>query len=89
LAQFHTSFAPQQQHKHQQTNTNVKKPLEAVNMVHLSQIPSDASRDESLVKGMKTVKMNGIPAEDTFTTTVYGSRYVFRRFQGNAHPQAP
>jgi hypothetical protein len=45
-------------------------------MVHLSQIPTDASRSDTLVEGMKSVKLDTSSFNDTFTTTVYGSKFA-------------
>jgi hypothetical protein len=42
-------------------------------MVHLAQIPSDKHIDAPLVEGLEKVQMT---AGDTFTTSVYGSRFA-------------
>lgn len=46
-------------------------------MVHLASIPHDDSIDKPLVEGMDKMKMgSGAPDSDSFTTTVYGSRFA-------------
>lgn len=45
-------------------------------MVHLATIPHDKQVNSSLVEGMEKVNMGASGSEDTFTTTVYGSRFA-------------
>lgn len=45
-------------------------------MVHLAQIPSDDHANAPLVEGMEKLQMAGLNSGDTFTTTVYGSKFA-------------
>jgi hypothetical protein len=45
-------------------------------MVHLASIPKDHEIDQPLVDGMKKLDMGTGDIGDTFTTTVYGSRFA-------------
>jgi glutamate decarboxylase len=45
-------------------------------MVHLAQIPTDEVRDSSIIEGVKDIKLGSSATADTFTTTVYGSRFA-------------
>jgi glutamate decarboxylase len=45
-------------------------------MVHLATIPDDKAVNAPLVDGMEKLSMGGSRNEDTFTTTVYGSRFA-------------
>lgn len=56
-------------------------------MVHLSQIPTDAVRDEPLVEGMKSISLDTPSNTDTFTTTVYGSRFAAQDLPKHEMPE--
>jgi len=56
-------------------------------MVHLSQIATDAVRDEPLVEGMKSVTLDTPANDDTFTTTVYGSRFAAQDLPQHEMPE--
>lgn len=45
-------------------------------MVHLATIPKDSHIVAPLVEGMEKLNMATTSNEDTFTTTVYGSRFA-------------
>jgi glutamate decarboxylase len=45
-------------------------------MVHLATIPHDGQINAPLVEGMKKLDMSASTNQDTFTTTVYGSRFA-------------
>lgn len=45
-------------------------------MVHLASIPKDKDINAPLVDGMDKLNMNTSGAGDSFTTTVYGSRFA-------------
>lgn len=45
-------------------------------MVHLAQIPQDDVVNAPLVDGMKKLNMGKSTHDDTYTTTVYGSRFA-------------
>lgn len=45
-------------------------------MVHLAQIPQDDTVNAPLVNGMKKLSMGKSTHDDTYTTTVYGSRFA-------------
>jgi glutamate decarboxylase len=56
-------------------------------MVHLATIPHDDSIAEPLVKGMKKVDLaQGINA-DSYTTTVYGSRFAAQDLPKHEMPE--
>jgi len=45
-------------------------------MVHLTSIPKDHEINKPLVDGMEKLNLNSSVNADTFTTTVYGSRFA-------------
>lgn len=45
-------------------------------MVHLASIPHDGKIDQPLVKGLEKLTIAATPDNDSFTTTVYGSRFA-------------
>jgi glutamate decarboxylase len=45
-------------------------------MVHLSTVPKDSNINQPLVKGIEKLNMSVNAHADTFTTTVYGSRFA-------------
>lgn len=45
-------------------------------MVHLASIPQDKDINVPLVEGMGKLSMAPTSADDSFTTTVYGSRFA-------------
>ena len=45
-------------------------------MVHLAAIPSDKHIQAPLVEGLEKLNMGSSDIEDTFTTTVYGSKFA-------------
>lgn len=45
-------------------------------MVHLAQIPTDKHVAAPLVEGMEKLKIQSAESDDSFTTTVYGSRFA-------------
>ena len=45
-------------------------------MVHLATIPSDKEISSPLVNGLEKLSIGVPTSEDTFTTTVYGSRFA-------------
>ena len=45
-------------------------------MVHLASIPSDASANQPLVEGMDKLNLAATSQADTFTSSVYGSRFA-------------
>ena len=45
-------------------------------MVHLATIPKDHEINQPLVKGLEKLNMGASSDSDTFTTTVYGSRFA-------------
>jgi len=45
-------------------------------MVHLTAIPSDKHIEAPLVEGLDKLNIGTSANEDTFTTTVYGSRFA-------------
>jgi len=45
-------------------------------MVHLAIVPKDGSINQPLVDGMQKLNIAATSAADTFTTTVYGSRFA-------------
>lgn len=45
-------------------------------MVHLNPIKKDHEIDQPLVPGMEKLELNQESMSDTFTTTVYGSRFA-------------
>jgi glutamate decarboxylase len=45
-------------------------------MVHLASIPQDKDINAPLVDGMSKLNMAPAGSEDSFTTTVYGSRFA-------------
>jgi hypothetical protein len=57
--------------KHSQIN-----PTTFVKMVHLNAIAKDNEINKPLVKGMEKLDINNSSMNDTFTTTVYGSRFA-------------
>ncbi len=45
-------------------------------MVHLASIPHDGEISKPLVNGLEKLAIAQIPSDDSFTTTVYGSRFA-------------
>lgn len=45
-------------------------------MVHLTSIPKDHEINKPLVEGLEKLNMGASSDVDTFTTTVYGSRFA-------------
>jgi glutamate decarboxylase len=45
-------------------------------MVHLASIPKDSEVQQPLVEGLERLNMGSSSQADTFTTTVYGSRFA-------------
>ena len=56
-------------------------------MVHLATIPHDKSIAEPLVKGMKKLDLSKDIATDSFTTTVYGSRFAAQDLPKHEMPE--
>jgi glutamate decarboxylase len=45
-------------------------------MVHLASIPKDHEVEQPLVEGLEKLNMGASSLPDTFTTTVYGSKFA-------------
>jgi hypothetical protein len=59
-----------------QLHTHPQVPNNTVIMVHLASIPKDHEINQPLVEGMEKLNMAASSDSDTFTTTVYGSRFA-------------
>ena len=56
-------------------------------MVHLNPIKKDHEIDQPLVKGMEKLEINNSALTDTFTTSVYGSRFAAEDLPKNEMPE--
>ena len=56
-------------------------------MVHLASIPKDHEVSQPLVDGMKKLNMASSADDDTFTTTVYGSRFAAQDLPKHEMPE--
>jgi glutamate decarboxylase len=56
-------------------------------MVHLASIPKDHEIDQPLVKGMEKLDLGSSGINDTFTTTVYGSRFAAQDLPKHEMPE--
>ncbi|KAG0648990.1 Glutamate decarboxylase 4 [Hyphodiscus hymeniophilus] len=57
-------------------------------MVHLNAIKKDHEIDQPLVKGMDKLQIDDSPTPDTFTTTVYGSRFAAEDLPKHEMPES-
>jgi glutamate decarboxylase len=57
-------------------------------MVHLASIPQDHEINQPLVKGMEKLNMGASSDSDTFTTTVYGSRFAAEDLPKHEMPES-
>jgi glutamate decarboxylase len=57
-------------------------------MVHLNPIAKDHEINQPLVKGMEKLDINNTSMDDTFTTTVYGSRFAAEDLPKHEMPES-
>ena len=56
-------------------------------MVHLTSLPKDNEIDQPRVDGMERLNLNSSINADTFTTTVYGSRFAAQDLPKHEMPE--
>lgn len=57
-------------------------------MVHLNPIKKDDEINQPLVPGMKNLQINNESLSDTFTTTVYGSKFAAEDLPKHEMPES-
>ena len=71
-----------------QLHTHPQVPNYTATMVHLASIPQDHEINQPLVKGMEKLNMGASSDSDTFTTTVYGSRFAAEDLPKHEMPES-
>jgi glutamate decarboxylase len=56
-------------------------------MVHLTSIPKDHEINKPLVEGLDKLNLGTSSTDDTFTTTVYGSRFAAQDLPKHEMPE--
>ena len=69
------------------SHTTPHYPNNTATMVHLTSIPKDHEINKPLVEGLDKLNLGTSSTDDTFTTTVYGSRFAAQDLPKHEMPE--